>query len=80
MRRSGTLAASASQIAVGYLLTGGLPAGDRIHLALAQQNGITAIVLALRLEAQFPGVAAMVAPAVLTTNLTHAVANRVLDG
>lgn len=73
------LAAFASQVVVGYLLTQGLPGRDRIHLAFAQQNGITAIILALRLETQFPGVVAVVAPAILTTNLTHALVNRLVD-
>ncbi|HEX4216276.1 MAG TPA: hypothetical protein VIA06_23405 [Candidatus Dormibacteraeota bacterium] len=73
------MAAFASQLVVGYLLTRGLARRDRIHLAFAQQNGITAIILALRLEAQFPGVVAIVAPAILTTNLIHALANRAVD-
>lgn len=73
------LAAFAAQILVGWLLTRNLPAADRLHLAFAQQNGITAIILALRLEAQFAGVVAVVAPAILVTNLTHYAANHLLD-
>jgi NhaP-type Na+/H+ or K+/H+ antiporter len=73
------LAAFGSQVVVGYALTHGLPQRDRVHLAFAQQNGITAIILALRLESQFPGVVAVVAPAILTANLTHAMANRLVD-
>ncbi|MEU7999637.1 hypothetical protein AB0B66_00475 [Catellatospora sp. NPDC049111] len=73
------LAAFAAQILVGWLLTRNMPAADRLHLAFAQQNGITAIILALRLEAQFAGVVAVVAPAILVTNLTHHAANHLLD-
>ncbi|MBB5867038.1 hypothetical protein F4553_000417 [Allocatelliglobosispora scoriae] len=73
------LAAFTAQIAVGWLLTKGLPRQDRWHLALAQQNGITAIILALRLESTFTGIAAIVAPAIVATNLTHAAVNRAHD-
>ncbi|QXJ21204.1 cation:proton antiporter [Actinomadura graeca] len=48
---------------------------DRVPMALAQQNGITAIVLALLLEPAFGGTVAIVAPAVLVTNLLHLAAN-----
>ncbi|GAA1377535.1 hypothetical protein [Catellatospora chokoriensis] len=73
------VAAFAAQILVGWLLTRNMPPADRLHLAFAQQNGITAIILALRLEAQFAGVVAVVAPAILVTNLTHYTANHLLD-
>ncbi|GIG02738.1 hypothetical protein [Catellatospora citrea] len=73
------VAAFAAQILVGWLLTRNMPPADRLHLAFAQQNGITAIILALRLEAQFAGVVAVVAPAILVTNLTHYAANHLLD-
>ncbi|GAB4047591.1 hypothetical protein [Catellatospora paridis] len=73
------VAAFAAQILVGWLLARNMPATDRLHLAFAQQNGITAIILALRLEAQFAGVVAVVAPAILVTNLTHYAANHLLD-
>ncbi|MBV1848706.1 hypothetical protein [Catellatospora tritici] len=73
------LAAFAAQIAVGAPLTRHLPPLDRQHLMLAQQNGITAIILAVRLEASFAGVVAVVAPAILVTNLVHFAANRALD-
>ncbi|MEU8079868.1 hypothetical protein AB0B31_31015 [Catellatospora citrea] len=73
------VAAFAAQILVGWLLARNMPPTDRLHLAFAQQNGITAIILALRLEAQFAGVVAVVAPAVLVTNLTHYAANHLLD-
>ncbi|NLT54698.1 MAG: hypothetical protein GXX79_09045 [Actinomycetales bacterium] len=47
-------------------------------LALAQQNGITAIILALRLEAEFVGVVMVVGPAILVINMLHLVANALL--
>jgi len=70
------LAAFAAQWVVAGPLTRGMPELDRTHLKLAQQNGITAIVLALRLEPTFRGVVAVVAPAILVTNVTHFIANR----
>ena len=68
-----------AQVVVGLLLTRGLSRTDRVHLALAQQNGITAIILSLRLEAQFVGSVAVVAPAILVTNVLHFVVNWVAD-
>lgn len=53
--------------------------GDRARLALAQQNGLTAIVLGLTLEQTFPGSVAIIAPAIVTVNVLHAVCNAVLD-
>jgi NhaP-type Na+/H+ or K+/H+ antiporter len=69
------VAAFTAQMVAGWLLTRGLPRADRVHLALAQQNGITAIILALRLEADFAGVVAVVAPAILVTNTIFIAAN-----
>lgn len=73
------VSAFAAQIVAALLLTRGLPGPDRVHLALAQQNGITAIILALRLEAQFAGVVAAVAPAILVTNTIYLVSNALAD-
>jgi hypothetical protein len=73
------VAAFLAQIVAALLITRGLPRADRLHLALAQQNGITAIILALRLEAQFAGVVAVVAPAILITNSIHLAANALAD-
>jgi hypothetical protein len=61
------------------VLTGGLPMLDRVHLGLAQQNGVTAVILALVFERDFGGFVAVIAPAILTVNLVHAVANRTAD-
>jgi NhaP-type Na+/H+ and K+/H+ antiporter len=72
-------AAFGAQIVAGFLLTGHLPMADRVHLAFAQQNGITAIILALFLQPRFGGVIAVVAPAILVINLIHLGVNRLID-
>jgi NhaP-type Na+/H+ or K+/H+ antiporter len=72
-------AAFAAQVIVGPLVTRGLPRDDRWYLAIAQQNGITAIILALLLEARFPGSVAVIAPAIVVVNLLHALANTTRD-
>ncbi|MFJ3308793.1 hypothetical protein ACIPSA_38265 [Streptomyces sp. NPDC086549] len=48
-----------------------LSRADRAHLGLGQQNGITAILLALTLEPSFPGTVGIVGPAILTVNVLH---------
>jgi len=73
------LAAYVAQIMVGLLLTGKLPMRDRLHIAFAQQNGITAIILALLFEPRYPGMVAVVAPAIVAINTIHALANHALD-
>ncbi len=70
------LAAFASQAAVAWVLARKLPRTDRVQLALAQQNGITAIILALALQVDIDFAAAVIGPAILVVNLTHLVANR----
>ncbi|WP_147455231.1 hypothetical protein [Saccharothrix australiensis] len=73
-------AAFLSQGVVAWALT--LPRrwrGDRARLCLGQQNGLTAIILALLLEPNFPGAIAVVAPAVVVVNLLHALANGYYD-
>ncbi|MFJ5984571.1 hypothetical protein [Lentzea sp. NPDC092896] len=67
------LAAFGSQVLVGLVITGGLGRRDRTYIAFAQQNGITAIILVLLLEPDFPGTAAVVAPAILVINTLHGV-------
>lgn len=73
------LAAFAAQMLAALVLTHGLPVMDRIHLGLAQQNGITAVILALAFERDFPGFVAVIAPAILTVNLVYVLANRISD-
>ncbi|WP_078863755.1 hypothetical protein [Streptomyces sp. AcH 505] len=53
------------------LFVRGLDRRDRIALGLAQQNGITAVLIALTLERDFPGTVAVVGPAVVTVNLLY---------
>jgi hypothetical protein len=69
----------ASQTVAAALLTFGLPAADRVHLALAQQNGITAILLALAIGAIYPAAAVTVAVAILTVFVLQTAANTTLD-
>ncbi|MFE2753578.1 hypothetical protein ACFXGA_16440 [Actinosynnema sp. NPDC059335] len=74
------VAAFGAQAVVAFALT--VPRqwrGDRVRLALGQQNGLTAIILALLLEPTFPGAIAVVAPAVIVVNLLHAAANGLHD-
>lgn len=52
---------------------------DKWHIALAQQNGITAIVLALNLEPFVPNSIAIVASAIVVINLINFVANGIYD-
>jgi NhaP-type Na+/H+ or K+/H+ antiporter len=72
-------AAFGAQIIVGRLLTRNLSKRDSLHIAFAQQNGITAIILALLFEAYYPGTVAIVAPAILVVNTLHIVSNKLLD-
>ncbi|MFI9527809.1 cation:proton antiporter [Micromonospora rosaria] len=69
------LAAVAAHVVVALIVCARLPAADRLDVLLGQQNGITAVILALVLERQFPGTVAVVAPAILTVNLLHALTN-----
>lgn len=73
------VAAFAAQAVAAALLTRGMPRIDRWHLAAAQQNGITAIILALTLQIQFDGVVAAVAPAIITANVLHIGAGKLVD-
>jgi hypothetical protein len=73
------IAAYCAQIIVGFLLTRGLPGKDRWHISFAQQNGITAIILALLFEPVHPGTVAIVAPAIIVVNGLHGVMNKLLD-
>lgn len=68
-----------AQIIVGFMLTHHLPKKDRWHIAFAQQNGITAIILALLFEASHPGIVAIVAPAIVSINILHWVCNYIID-
>ncbi|MDG4785160.1 cation:proton antiporter [Micromonospora sp. WMMD1102] len=67
--------AFAAQMVAAAVLPAKLTRADRVYLALGQQNGITAIILALVLEPALPGTVAIVAPAILLINLLHFGAN-----
>ncbi|WP_051385509.1 cation:proton antiporter [Actinokineospora inagensis] len=73
------VAAYAAQMLVGSLIAARMPRYDRWCLALSQQNGLTAIVLALLLETSFPGTVAVVAPAIVMTNLLFTLSRPILD-
>lgn len=67
------LGAFTAQVLVGLLITGSLSKTDRGYLAFSQQNGITAIILALLLEPIFRGTAGIVGPAIIFVNLLHGI-------
>ncbi|MEU4569349.1 hypothetical protein [Micromonospora sp. NPDC023956] len=69
------LAAVGAHVVVALVIGWRLPRSDRVDVLLGQQNGITAIILALVLERQFVGTVAAVAPAILTINVLHALGN-----
>ena len=75
------VAAFAAQAAVALVIVPltlpRLPRSDKVYLALGQQNGITAIILALALEPDFPGTVGIVGPAVLTISVLYYAANGV---
>ena len=73
------LAAMLAQVIVGFLLTRGLPRVERFYLAFAQQNGITAMILALLFETELPETVGIVAPAILFINLGYYLINRRLQ-
>lgn len=68
-----------AQMAIGWTLGAGFAPDDRRRVALAQQNGITSITLALLFEAVWPTVT-VIAPAVLLVNLLHVAAVAVTTG
>ncbi|MGW6054155.1 hypothetical protein [Streptomyces sp. NPDC055189] len=68
-------AAFAAQGVVGWIVARRLAHVDRVLLACGQQNGITAIILALMLEPALPETVAIVAPAIVVVNLLHFAAN-----
>ena len=73
------LAAVAAQLLVSVPISRGLPTADRRYLAWGQQNGLTAVILALVLERNFPGTVGVVATAIVVINSIHALATVLLD-
>jgi NhaP-type Na+/H+ or K+/H+ antiporter len=75
--------AFAAQIVVAVLLLwfprGVRTLADIAYLALGQQNGITAVTLALTLELVLPGTVAVIVPAILVVNALHAASNAALE-
>jgi hypothetical protein len=64
------------QVITALAVTRGLPRGDRIYLALGQQNGLTAIILGLALQPYLPQAVGIIAIAILTVNVIHICSNR----
>jgi hypothetical protein len=73
------VAAVAAHAAVSMFIARGLDRADRAYLAAGQQNGMTAVILALLLDRDFPGVVAVVAPAVVVIAAIHVGLNAALD-
>ncbi|WP_320065972.1 hypothetical protein [Micromonospora sp. RTGN7] len=69
------VSAVAAHMLVAIVIGRRLPPSDRLDVVLGQQNGITAVILALVLERQFVGTVAVVAPAIVAINLLHALGN-----
>ncbi|TVL92399.1 hypothetical protein [Streptomyces sp. SAJ15] len=67
-----------AQTAVASVITRGFDRRDRLALAVSQQNGITAIILALLLQPLLPEAVAIIAPAIITVNALHAAATGLL--
>lgn len=72
-------AAYGAQVLLAPVVARGHDLVDRTNLALSQQNGITAITLALLVEPVFPGTVGIIAPAILTVNTLHALATKVWE-
>jgi hypothetical protein len=68
-----------AQVVAAAVVTRRMPRPDRLRLAVAQQSGITAIILALLVEPVFPGSVAVVAPAIVVVNLLHLTVNATLE-
>jgi NhaP-type Na+/H+ or K+/H+ antiporter len=66
------VAAYGAQVLLAPLVARSHTLADRTYLALGQQNGITAITLALLVEPAYPGTVSIIAPAILTVNALHA--------
>lgn len=75
----GVLAFAAQIIVSAGVITRRMPIVDRVHLSLAQQNGVTAIILALLLAPRFAPAVGIVGVAIVVTNILHAATNRIAD-
>jgi hypothetical protein len=72
-------AAVGAHALVSVPISRGLTPRERAYLAAGQENGMTAVILALLLDRDFPGVVAVVAPAIAVIALIHGVWNGALD-
>jgi hypothetical protein len=70
--------AFAAQVIAGFVISRGMPRDDRVYLALGQQNGITAIILALALEPYLKSAVGIIAVAILVVNVMHILSNGLL--
>jgi NhaP-type Na+/H+ or K+/H+ antiporter len=71
--------AFAVQILAGSAISRGMPRPDRVQLALGQQNGITAIILALALQPYVPEAVGIIAIAIVVVNILNIVSNGLWD-
>ena len=62
-----------SQVIVSLILTWKLDTNDRVYLAFAQQNGVTAVILSLLFANAIEGIVPIVAVAIVTINVFHMV-------
>lgn len=67
-----------AQFMVGLFLARDLPRDERLYLAFAQQNGITAMILALFFERDLPTTVGVVAPAIIFINLGYYIFNNMI--
>lgn len=67
------------QVLAGVIIGRRLPRGDRVTLALGQQNGLTAIVLALALQPYLPAAVGIIAIAILVVYVLHISSNSVWE-
>lgn len=68
-----------AQVLAGVIISRGMPREDRARLALGQQNGVTAIVLALALAPYFPAAVGTIAIAIGVVNILHILGNGAWD-
>ena len=73
------ISAVLSQIFVTYVLARNLDRKDQRYIMFAQQNGLTAVVLALYFEQFMPGAIGIVATAIFIINFIHIVSFMILD-
>jgi hypothetical protein len=73
------VAAFGAQFVIAQVIARRHTTNDRGYLALGQQNGITAVILALLLQPDFPQTIGIVAPAILVVNVLHIAGNAYWD-